>query len=323
MLDSLSDILTDEGFRTGALCGAVAAVALALAGLVSRRRLPAAGLAFGAASIVALADRYTVPGRLVVGLIVLAAGAAAGDRWAPPGPAGLVVRILGAVPGALVVGDAAATDRPGWALPVVATAAVVGGALVAACDRAHASEGATPVMLAITVFGVYVTTPDTEHAAVVLGAAVPVALLGWPWPVARLGAAGSFVATAVIAWVVVLDGVGRDGAVVGALACLGALAVEPVARWIAGHRPPTPGPAAAPGPATARAANGLWRLDLPLVGVHVALVAVCARLAGLRSSAAAAAAISAVAWLAGAVVLARLARRAPADSPASARRSAG
>jgi hypothetical protein len=102
---------------------------------------------------------------------------------------------------------------------VVAT--VVGGALVADCDRSWGRRGLTPVLLAVTVLGIYGTTPDTEHARVLAGVALPIALLGWPRPLASLGAAGSSVATALVSWTAVVDGLGRPGAVAGAIAGLG------------------------------------------------------------------------------------------------------
>jgi hypothetical protein len=307
MLDPLTDLLNDDGFRTGVLYGAVATAVVVVVALVAaarggaggRRLLPWAGLAFGAATVAAIADRYNVPEGIVVGLVLLAVGGCAVGWWGPPAPRRIVVRMIAAAPGAVVVARAGATGRPDWAFPTLVAVTVVGGALAAECDRAHRARGLAPVMLAVSAFGAYATTPDTEHTAIMLGAAAPLALVGWPRPLASLGVGGSFVAAAVFGWVVVLDGVERDGAVVGGLACLGALVVEPVSRWIVRRsRGTTPAAAATTGHAA-----------LSLVAVHVALVAVCSRVAGLRASTAAALAISAIAYVAAGVVLAGLAGR--------------
>jgi hypothetical protein len=311
MLDPLSDLLSLHGFRTGVLAGAAAAVVTLVAALVARRLLPWAGLAFAAATVAAVADRYSALNDIVVdvtvGAAVLVAAVVLTGWLVPSGPWGALVRTAAAIPGALLVADAAATDRPSWAFPTVVAATLLGGGLVAVCDRAYRATGATPVMLAITAFGVYVTTPDTDHAAIMFGAAVPIALLGWPRPLASLGAAGSYVAAAVLAWIVVLDGAGRDGAVVGALACLGALVLEPVTRLVAARD--VNGARADPAPATAG-----WRAALPLVAVHAGLVLVCSRVAGLRTSAEAALVISAVGYAVAGAVLVSLRRRPPAPA---------
>jgi hypothetical protein len=301
LLDPLTDLLTHDGFRTGALFGAVAAAVVALVALMSRRVLPWAGLALAGACTVAIGDELDVEAGIVAGLVLLAAGGWIAGRRGP------LVRLAAAAPGAVVLARAAAADRPDWALPAVLVVTLVGGVLVAETDGVY-RRGLPPVLMAVTTFGIYVTTPDTEHSAILLGAAVPVALLGWPRPLAALGVGGSFAGVGVLAWVVVLDGVGRDGAVVGGLACLGALAVEPLARWAA--RP-------ARGWAPSR------RHDLVVTAAHVGLVLVCSRVAGLRSSAAPALAISAVAWLAAGVVLARETGRTPADPAVAARPPGG
>jgi hypothetical protein len=131
---------------------------------------------------------------------------------------------------------------------------------------------------------------------VVLGAALPPALLGWPGPLARgglvaLGPAGSLAGAALVVWVVATDGAARPGSMVGGLACLGVLAVEPVARRLAGR-----GPGGRPLP------------PLPLAAAHLALVAVAARVVGRRETVAEALPL-AVATLAVALVVAVVALR--------------
>src|SRR5690606_32918712 len=86
------------------------------------------------------------------------------------------------------------------------------------------APGVGPVLVAVTVAGVYLTVPDTEMATVLLGAALPAAALGWPFAWGRLGGGGALATVAVVAWTVALDGRGRLGSVVGGVACLGLLA---------------------------------------------------------------------------------------------------
>jgi hypothetical protein len=296
MFDTIGDLLADDGFQTGLVLGLLAAAAVALAAVIARPVRPWAGVAFGVAAVAALADRFgsadrfPVTGQMVVGLVLLAAGGVVAGRGH------LLVRMAAAAPGAVVLARSTELTDPRWAVPTLVAATVVGGALAAECDRSLGRRGLTPVLLAVTVLGVYGTTPDTEHARVLVGAALAVALLGWPWPLASLGAAGSFVATALVVWTAVVDGLGRSGAVVGGIACLGLLVVEPVVRWglhargpFGPHRPP-----AAQG--RQRRATLPLRDALALGAVHLALVVACSRVAGLRTSGLQALAISAVAY---------------------------
>jgi hypothetical protein len=295
MIDPLTDLLALDGFRTGALFGFAASLGVALVVVVGRRERPWAGLAFAAAAVLALADEFTVEADVVIGLGLLAAG---GYLTARRGP---VVQLVAAVPGAVVFARAADLDTPGWASPTIVGVTLVGGVLVAAFDRSFGAQGLPPVLLAVTTLGIYLTTPDTEHSAILLGAALPVALLGWPRPLASLGAGGASAAVALVAWTVVLDGAGRDGAVVGGVACLGMLVVEPVVRW-ASRRPATAG------------STRPMRHALVVAPLHVALVAACSRVAGLRSSAAEALVICALAYLVAAGVLVWATQRLDADA---------
>jgi hypothetical protein len=218
----------------------------------------AVGLAFGAAAL-------------------LAGMAAWGWRRARRG--GVAATLAGLAPAAAGVGALAAAGvvpagREAGLAPAVAVAAVIAaGALLADFDRCR-DDGLALPLWAVTVAGVWATVPDVEVAVVVLGAALPPALLGWPSPVARsglvsLGPAGSLAVAGLLVWVVATDGAGRPGSMVGGLACLGVLAVEPVARRLAGR-----GPVGRPLP------------PLPLAVAHLVLVAVAARVVGRRETAA-------------------------------------
>ena len=213
---------------------------------------------------------------LAFGAAALFAGLAAwGWRRAPRGSvaatlAGLAPAVAGAA--ALVAtGALAAGWEAGLAPAVAGAAAVAAGALLTDFDRRRRDGLAWP-LLAVSVAGVWATVPDVEAAVVALGAALPPALLGWPSPLARsglvaLGLAGSLASAGLLVWVVATGGAGRPGSMVGGLACLGVLGVEPVARRLAGR-----GPAGPPLPAPLLAA------------AHLVLVAVAARVVGRRET---------------------------------------
>lgn len=295
-MDAFTDLLDDGGFRTGLAFGLVGTVAVALGALVLRRTQPWAGLAFAAAAAAAMADRYEFGSDLVVGLGILAAGGLLTTGRHP------LLRMAAAAPGAVVFVAAADLDRPGWLPVAVGLAIVVGGALAADADERARPTGLAPVMLAASAFGVYFTTPDTEHAMVLVGVAVAIALVGFPRPLGSLGAAGATPAVAVLAWTVAVDGASRPGSVVGGLACLGMFVVEPVVRPFL---PPTAGPR--PRDRGREGGDGL-RWAATVGALHVALVAVCSRVAGLREAAAPALAIAVVAHAAAAALLAAAAR---------------
>lgn len=189
--------------------------------------------------------------------------------------------------------------EPGWWL----LAALVLGALVADDDRHRTRPrkrelapsfgggfGATPVLLAVTVFGVWVTVPETQHVVVLMGAVLPVAAVAFFWST-RLGIPGAFAAVAVLAWVIEVDGQARDGAVVGSLACLGLLALEPVLRRLPG---------------------GATTSDVTRFVVHAVLVAWCSRVAGMVDQAPVALVLVAVGYVVAGVVVVRMRSEAAA-----------
>jgi len=339
--------LGDGGFRVGVVFGAVAAVVAALVALRGGggpARHPWAGLAFVGAAYAGFDERSLGEGDLLAGLAVLGLGAAAAARLLDGrGVAGRrAVEVAVTVPGAVLVARSADGRGPGWVPPALAVVIVVGGVLVADIDRrvqlapgtrgplGLSAAGLVPVLLAVTVFGVWVTTPETEHVVVLAGVTLPVALLGWPRPLASLGTAGASLVTALVAWTVAVDGAERPGAVIGGFACLGVLAVEPATRWaLALHRDGAAGATADPADADDPADRGdsadaddadgqgvdadrsgrspdVWRTVVGLAAVHVVLVAVCARVAGLETSAVTAFLLSVVAYAvaAGALALA-------------------
>jgi hypothetical protein len=126
-----------------------------------------------------------------------------------------------------------------WVRLVVFLAASLGSVAAARVDDAWGDTGVTPALFAIAAFGVFAAVPDVEEAATMLGAAVPIALLGWPFRLATLGRAGSAGATALLAWVVATGGRGRTPSVAGGLACLGLLVWLAFGQGMREHVRPT------------------------------------------------------------------------------------
>lgn len=295
MIDALGDLLADGGFRGGLVLGLLASVGLALGGGLARPLRRRAGLALTVAAVVGLAVHVDLPAGFAVGLAVLGTtGWLTARRRA-------ATQVVAALPGAVILARSIDLDGgPAWVRPSVVAAVAVGGVLVASFDGADRRGGLSPLLVAVSALGAYVTTPDTEHVVVLAGAALPVALLAWWRPPLSLGPVGSVLTVAVFTWAVAVDGAARSSAVVGGIACLGLLVVAPLVR-----RRPRPGAVSSGGPAIAA-----WGTAGVLV-LHVAVVVVCARVAGLRPTAAPALAISLLAHAAAAGALLWLGARQP------------
>jgi len=293
----LDDLANDTGFRDGLLAGVVGLVMVGGLALAVRRPskngpLALAGIAVVLATLFGL-ERLEAPGddeQLLVGLVVLAAGAlvTARFRW----PLGLAV--LAAVPGAALVASTSDISNIDidWVRALTFVTIAVGAPLVADFDRENARAGLAPVLLVVTALGMYTTVPDTEQAAILVGATLPLGLLGWPKPLASLGAPGAAATVGLIVWTASVGGRGRPGAIVGAMACLGVMLLEPLVRSAFRRRP-------APAP-TSPLSSGM----VVMAALHVALVLCVSLAAGREVSARAAAAISVVAFAAAAAALA-------------------
>jgi hypothetical protein len=280
-----TEFLTGLGAGSVALAVALLTLTLMSVGSPARARplveWGGAGLLFAGAALVGLDLTHDAPGGLVAGTALVAGGAALTAATRLP----LVARAAALVPGAWLV--AAHSSIPGerWVRVLVFASIVAGGALAADLDRRTARRGLGPVLFAVSVAGVYATVPDTEQVLVLLGAAAPVALLGWPLRRAGLGWAGSPAAVAVLVWSAAVGGVGRPSSIVGAVGCLGAFVLGPVSRR------PDRLPAAV------------------IVAAHAVLVLVSARVAGLRPTVRGAVAVVSIELLIGLAVCGTVRRR--------------
>lgn len=308
---AFDDLVHESGFQIALCVGALALIVVVVVALSTRRSrrrrtdpLPVAGIALVVAALIGLGGGgdVDVSGRLVAGLVVLAVGTYLASRrlsW--------LTATLATIPGAALVAWAAELENHrSWVPPLVFIATAIGGVLVADFDRANARAGLGPVLLAVTALAMYTTLPDTEEVAAVVGAALPFVLLGAPRPLASLGGPGATSVVGLLVWIAAVDGRGRAGSVVGAIACLGVMLVEPLVRRALPLRLRSSPPAA------------LSPRAILVVALHVGLVAVAARVAGRRISAVAAAEVAVPALVAAAVGLAivlMLGRRSASASP--------
>lgn len=242
---------------------------------------------------------------LLLGVVALAVGlAAAGRRRLAP-----VAGVLFAV--AVVTGVQLTVGLPGEPVPgpwLALVAALVAAAVavpLADFDARWRHRGLGPVLLPVSLLGVYATVPDTEMALVALGAALPLSLLGWPVALASWGRAGAWAVAGSLVWVTASGGVGRASAVVGGVASLGLLAVEPIARRL--H----------PGRRSVLTRLPEGRLGAPVAAAaQLVLVYVASRVAGTRPSVASAAAVALAATVVAVALAVVATSRTPEDRAA-------
>jgi hypothetical protein len=301
---TVRDLIDKPEFGNGAAWAFGLGTAGVLVGLLWRRvwhrPAPVAGLIVAAAFGLAFHFALGIPTNVERGLWLLAAaGVVTGflaALWHP-----LIILGIGfALPGAtLLTKDTGLLVHPHWVKTLVVATVAVGGTLVADFDRRYRDRGWGPVLFAISAVGVYFTVPDTERAMLLLGAALPVLLLGWPFPLASLGAVGAYPCVGALAWVAAFDGRGRLTSIIGAVTCLGLFAAEPVARVIR-----------LSGPGVLAALPRRWWTAI-VVGIgQLGLVAVAARIVGRRAATKEAAVVGAAELGVAAVLLVLGAREA-------------
>lgn len=272
-------VLSDDGFWFAFVVAAILAVpAIPLA-----RRTPVR-LAFATialvAALVSVSYEYDLGARLGVGVLFVALAGLLEEHGA-----GAVVWIAVRVCGAVLI-VSAPSGSPGWARVLAFVVVVVVVPLTRVAERR--AVRLLPVLVAVSVVGVYVCVPDTELPLVLLGAVLPPLVLVLDRAVRPSASTGALVALVVYA--VLVGGVGRAGSVVGGLACVVALALPSLAGWF----------------------DGSASDRIVLVATHAAVVLWSARVAGLRESAWVALALCLPALVVGAIVLAVTSRRSAA-----------
>jgi hypothetical protein len=209
---------------TGLQAGLVAAgVSLALVGALAaadrlRRPVPVGGVAVVVAALVVLVAGDGLPSALVVALAGVGAVCSIGRLRRSR-----VVATALAVPFAVLLAWSV-DELPLWIRALVALAASAGAVAAAHTDEIWRRPAIAPVLLAITAAAVFYAVPDTEEAAALLGVALPVALLGWPFDLVSLGGGGAGAAIVLVAWTSAVGARGDPVSCVGALASIALLA---------------------------------------------------------------------------------------------------
>jgi len=280
-----------------------ATLALVVATILTRERAarPRAavpGLLTAAAALGAVARTWPVTASTLLGLagVTLPALGLWLARRPPAGTTWLAALGSTVPPAYLLAADASPTA---WVRGLLVAALVAGVPAASRTDVEYGPAGLTPVLYAISAAGVFAAVPDTEQAATLLGASLPLALRGWPLGDGRLGPPGAGAATALLIWVAAVGGRGREPSIVGAAGCLGLLVTLPAGRWLVGRT------------AHLRTFRGPRQPVLTIVLVQLVVVALASRVAGVSADLAFASAVTAAVLLAALAASVLLAARSP------------
>ena len=223
MIETAVDVISDPLFAKGVVAGFFV-LALGIVFWTVRGRgdvLGFGGLLVAAATVLVLYQSGMFGLSQLAGVTLLAV-------------AGLFHRsvVIGgflAIPGAFLLIRPEAADPQEW-LPWFAMLAIVFAApLVASFDDRYPETGLPIPLFGIAALGVLLTVPDSEGAIVLLGVAGIAGFLGWPRPVATLGAAGSYAVIGLYMFVAAEGAIGRPASMLASAAVLGLLLIVPVA----------------------------------------------------------------------------------------------
>ena len=235
----VSDLVGSTEFAIGLLMGTIALLvalpaALGLGVLFpARGRRPGlVGPVFAVASVFALNESLgtdeiaSVPGEVVLGLVLVwlagTIGAATRHPW--------LVGPIASLPGGFLLAGANAGLRDGWVPVLIVVGIALVGGTAADLDRRGARYGLGPLLFFVAVGGIYFTVPDTELMRAIVGVALPLVLLAWPYAAASLGAGGAYAAVGLLLWIAPIEGIGRPGAIVAVLGAFALLVGEPLGR---------------------------------------------------------------------------------------------
>ncbi len=222
MIESGLDVISDPTFVKGVAAGFIVLALGIVLWMVGDRHqvLRFGGLLVAAATVLVLYQSGMLGLSQLAGVALLAI-------------AGLLHRSLAvgallALPGAFLVIRPGAADPKEW-LPWFAMLAIVFAApLVASFDDRYHATGLPIPLFGIAALGVFLTVPDTEGAMVLLGVAGIAGFLGWPRPVATLGAAGSYAVVGLYMFMAAGGAIGRPASIIASVAVLGLLLIVPI-----------------------------------------------------------------------------------------------
>jgi hypothetical protein len=185
--------------------------------------LPIGGVLIAAASMGAASLAGDLPSAvwIGVGVIVLLTLMVENLDGSP------IVIAAASIPGAVVVALAGSSE-PAWVRLVVVVSIPIIGFLINDFESRYGGHGLGVIYFGLAALGTFLAVPDTEWVRTLFAVALPISFLAWPRVLVTVGPAGAYAAGAVFALFTSEGGTGRPASVIGALACLGLLLIEPV-----------------------------------------------------------------------------------------------
>lgn len=225
-MSDLIELLETSFFQVGIWVGLSCLVLGWLLILAVRRRqpLPVAGVLIGGGTLLALWILEEPIGTEIWAVIVILLGTLTarlvrGPAWVTP---------VAALPGAVWLAMGTDITELGWVRLSIVVLVPVVGYLIDDFEKRYSSFGLGVIFFVLAILGVFFAVPDTEWARTLVAVAVPVTFLAWPMVGASLGTEGSYVAVAVFLIVTSQGGGPRPASIVGGIAGLGLLLIEPV-----------------------------------------------------------------------------------------------
>ncbi len=258
---TLGELFTHAGFMTGLATGLLVLGLFYAASLVMKRWMGGWGMAFVGIVLVVLSFRFEVEPSLFLGFALLALGGwlldvadSVGDRIGAKAVKIFAWALLAGA--ALWLTTAVGFPDEVWVLVAFPFVVLAAGTAVRMLNRPPMSE-LLGAMFAVSIFGLWVTVPETDMIRVLLGVSIPLALATLPLISARVTGAGAFALVGLFAWLTVDGGSTSPVSIIGGWATMGMLPLIPLVGL---HR-------RLPG-------------KIPILGLHVIAVALASRVVG-------------------------------------------
>lgn len=228
-MDDVIALFLSEYFLTGLRLALVVLVMGVGAWFVLKHRLtrplPLIGILIPAVLLGTLAMVEGVMDPAIIpSLLMMAAGVGLAILLGAP----MSVQALAAVPGSIWLAVASNVTDLLWVRVMFALFIPIAGYLINDFELRHEGLGLGAIYYALATLGAFGAIPDTEWAVTLLAIAFVLTFLAWPRMLASLGPVGSFLAVTVLVWVTAQGGAPRPASIVGAIACLGLLILEPI-----------------------------------------------------------------------------------------------
>lgn len=227
-------VIVESGyFRWGLALGGMCLAIVALLAAWRRRSSPApiGGFLITVATMAAVelagGDRNLEPSIAWFGLLLIFAFAAGASalRLSPE------LTAVATIPGAVFVA-LAAPGTPGWVRGAIVVSVPLAGFLLDDFESRYRSTGLGVVFFGLASAGTFLAVPDTELVRTLFAVSLPITFLAWPRVFVSIGRPGAYALIAVFAMFTATGAIERTASVLGGMACLGFLAMEPLyVRW--------------------------------------------------------------------------------------------